>query len=97
MAYSQRLLEQHNRKQSNKIFLNLQIASLSRAQVLAADIQIKDKVKEAKLITDKASSQQQLIIIEVVLLMKSRRMHIGARLFVSFSIRIWLIAEPKRL
>ena len=45
---------------SNKI----QIASLSRAQVLAADIQIKDKVKEAKLITDKPSSQQQLIIIE---------------------------------
>ena len=65
--------------------------------MLAADIQIKDKVKEAKLITDKASSQQQLIIIEVVLLMKSRRMHIGARPFVRFSIRIWLIAERIRL
>ena len=78
---------------SNKI----QIASLSRAQVLAADIQIKDKVKEAKLITDKASSQQQLIIIEVVLEMKSRSLHIGARPFVRFSIRIWLIAEPTRL
>ena len=63
--------------------------------MLAADIQIKDKVKEAKLITDKASSQQQLIIIEVVLEMKSRTMHIGARPFVRFSIRIWLTAKPE--